>query len=63
MTDPGLDVATSPQSDKDTPLSSLPEKEIENPELTESLAKVDKVLQSDVRVDPVVCLHPCCQVC
>ncbi|EEQ35267.1 Rho GTPase-activating protein [Microsporum canis] len=50
MTDPGLDVATSPQSDKDTPLSSLPEKEIENPELTESLAKVDKVLQSDIGV-------------
>ncbi|KAM5442497.1 Rho GTPase-activating protein [Microsporum ferrugineum] len=50
MTDPGLDVAISPQSDKDTPLSSLPEKEIENPELTESLAKVDKVLQSDIGV-------------
>ncbi|EZF11869.1 hypothetical protein H112_07086 [Trichophyton rubrum D6] len=50
MAEPGLDVATSPQSDKETPVSSQPEKEIENPELAESQAKVDRVLQSDIGV-------------
>lgn len=50
MAEPGLDLATSPQSDKETPVSSQPEKEIENPELAESQAKVDRVLQSDVRL-------------
>lgn len=57
MAEPGLDVATSPQSDRETPVSSQPEKEIENPQLAESQAQVDRVLQSDVRLStsPPVC--------
>ncbi|KAF3482324.1 uncharacterized protein GIQ15_05083 [Arthroderma uncinatum] len=54
MAEPGLDIATSPQSDRETPHSSLPEKEIESPELAESLAKVDRVLQSDIGVSTLL---------
>ncbi|KAK2865438.1 hypothetical protein FQN49_003572 [Arthroderma sp. PD_2] len=54
MAEPGLDIATSPQSDRDTPQSSLPEREIEDPELAESLAKVEKVLQSDIGVSTLL---------
>ena len=50
MAEPGLDVATSPQSDK----------EIENPELAESQAKVDRVLQSDVRLSTLPRSAGCC---
>lgn len=60
MAEPGLDVATSPQSDKETPVSSQPEKEIENPELAESQAKVDRVLQSDVRLSTLPRSAGCC---